>query len=190
MSEKEHNWNHTCPNDDVLLEYGFGELSTMEHELIVEHLSNCHLCSLTVSQFKEIESGLALLRDDLQTQPLEASVPSFSQREAGGILGFMKLWVFRPAVASLAAIVLIGSLLLFGSLGFESTEVALNSDPVPDRPVISSGSPAPLQSPPSIERTEPPVATELDIDNEVRLAELGSEPDDGIMLTDILSEVE
>ena len=190
MSEKERNWKHTCPNDDVLLEYGFGELSIVDHELIAEHLLGCHPCSLTVSQFKEIESGLALVRDELQTQPLEVGVPSFAQREAGGFLGFLKLWSFGPAVASFAAIALIGSALLFGSIGFESKEVAVNSDPVPDRPGVSSESPAPLQNRPSNERTESPVTSELDIDNEVRLAELGSEPDDGIMLTDILSEVE
>lgn len=190
MSEKQRNWNHTCPADDVLLEYGFGELSNVDHELIVEHLSRCQICSLTVSQFKEIESGLALVRDELQTQPLEVSVPSFSQREEGRITGLIKLLRFRPAVASFAALVLIGSALLFGLIGFESTEVALNSDPVIDRPATSSESPAPPERRPSIERTDPLVTSELDVDSDVRLAELGSEPDDGIMLTDILSEVE
>lgn len=190
MSEKEPNWNHTCPNDDVLLEYGFGELSKVDHELIVEHLSGCDICSLTVSQFKEIESGLALAREELQTKPPEVSVPSFAQREAGGILGFMKSWGVRPAIASLAAVLLVGTVLLFGSIDFESMEVAVNSEPSLGRPAVSADSPAPLEGRPSTDRTESLVTSELDGDNEVRLAELGSEPDDGIMLTDILSEVE
>ena len=190
MSDNNANLKRECPAEDLLLDYRFGELSASENEALNEHLSDCQICSLTLSQFNEIESGLALVRDDVRNHALPGGVPPFAKRDARGPIDFIRSWGFKTAFASFAGVVLILSALLLGSIGFEGTEVAVKTDQPINRPTIIAGSPSSDQERPSLEETEGRRTSESNVGDEVRLAELGSEPEDGIMLTDILSEVE
>jgi hypothetical protein len=157
-----------CPNEDTLLDllYGGSEADGRRH--VMSHIESCDDCRMGMSQFEMIADTFADIRDDISSARISPSKPT---TEGNPILNWLRGIAWRPvAAASLASLVL--GVVFFLGLNQNAIEVSKNKGPdigqaISDIIGDSNG--------------------EWD---DLRLADLGSEPDEGIRLFDILNEVE
>ena len=181
----------TCPSEDSLLDYHFGEIDQTERLLIQTHLPTCEVCGSSMLQFSNVAAQIRDMKVDVANSPYHPGVVVDKNKASDWFGGLWKL-VLRPAFVLPTLLMVLGT---FGVLIFQNWEapdqVAKKTEASKSEPAINTPSANGPQEGRTNEDSEvASLSRPMARFDDFRLVELEYNADEGPMLTDIFNEVE
>jgi len=183
-----------CPVEDRLLDYHLGEMSRSDSLMIDGHLRACEHCRMFSLEFDSLNSAFASIRADIDAIPIRQG--SFTQKKGvlSGFVESIRSYALHPISATALAVIAVVTLgLVMITSENDDSEIASAGTPgilaTSSPSVVEEGGPNP--STPSENNVEQdPDPNSVDSSKEIRLAYVEPISDDGVRLTDLLSELE
>lgn len=182
-----------CPDDVRILDHCHGELPTADSLLVEGHLRDCEHCRVLSAEFKSLSSAFAIIREDIEEIPIRQSPRTHGEGILGRVLEVIRTHATRPIIAtSVGALLVIVIGLMILKSGDSPSEITSMKTPTASpgllpTPQSSAGS---ITSPTEVPSDPITGSGSANSSEEFRLAYVEPLPEDGVRLTDILSELE